>query len=88
MAVLSSGWVPSKVIKTDFKPKDKIKLVYTSTPWRGLDVLLDAMEIYSQELALQIQNSAVCSRVRATEIIIGKLKKSWDNQEQGGEGEE
>ena len=32
------------VIKTNFDPKPKIKMVYTSTPWRGLDVLLAAME--------------------------------------------
>jgi len=32
------------VTKTEFPKKDKIKLIYFSTPWRGLDVLLDAME--------------------------------------------
>lgn len=27
------------------KPKDKIRLVYTSTPWRGLETLLDAYQM-------------------------------------------
>jgi len=33
------------------KPKGKIKVCYTSTPWRGLDVLLDAWEIVKPENA-------------------------------------
>jgi glycosyltransferase involved in cell wall biosynthesis len=33
------------------RPKGKIKVCYTSTPWRGLDVLLDAWEILKPENA-------------------------------------
>ncbi len=33
------------------KPKGKIKVCYTSTPWRGLDVLLNAWEIAKPENA-------------------------------------
>lgn len=68
--------------------KGKTKMVTIKFTTLQYQVLCDAMEIYLQELALQIQNSAVCSRVRATEIIIGKLKKSWDNHELGADSEE
>ncbi len=43
-SVIKNGFDDDLIIRTDFKPKDKIKLIYTSTPWRGLDVLLNAME--------------------------------------------
>ena len=32
------------VVKEKQKPTDKIKLIYFSTPWRGLEVLLNSME--------------------------------------------
>lgn len=38
--------VPDREIKV---PQDKIKICYTSTPWRGLDVLLRAWEISPPE---------------------------------------
>lgn len=38
--------VPDRIITT---PKDKIKICYTSTPWRGLDVLLRAWELNKPE---------------------------------------
>jgi glycosyltransferase involved in cell wall biosynthesis len=38
--------VPDRIIST---PKDKIKICYTSTPWRGLDVLLRSWEINPPE---------------------------------------
>jgi hypothetical protein len=42
--VIKNGFDDDLVLKTNFDPKPKIKLIYTSTPWRGLDVLLMAME--------------------------------------------
>jgi len=41
------------------KPK-KIKLIYTSTPWRGLDVLLDAFELLDRDdVELDIYSSTI-----------------------------
>lgn len=39
---------------TDFvpvheKPKDKVRLIYTSTPWRGLGILLQAFELLDRD---------------------------------------
>jgi hypothetical protein len=39
--VIKNGY-DDLILKTNFDPKPKIKMVYTSTPWRGLDVLLAA----------------------------------------------
>lgn len=40
------------------KPKDKIKLVYTSTPFRGLDLLLDSFEALDRDdVELEIYSS-------------------------------
>jgi glycosyltransferase involved in cell wall biosynthesis len=56
--VIKNGFDDDLIIKTDFKPKDKIKLVYTSTPWRGLNVLLNAMEqIKTDKVELDVYSS-------------------------------
>jgi len=56
--VIKNGFDDDLILKTDFKPKDKLKLVFTSTPWRGLKVLLDAMEqIKTDKVELDIYSS-------------------------------
>jgi glycosyltransferase involved in cell wall biosynthesis len=56
--VIKNGFDDDLILKTEFKPKDKLKLVYTSTPWRGLDVLLSAMEqIKTDKVELDIYSS-------------------------------
>lgn len=56
--VIKLGFDDDLIIKTEFKAKDKIKLVYTSTPWRGLDVLLGAMErIKTDNIELDVYSS-------------------------------
>lgn len=49
------------VTKVDFSKKDKIKLIYFSTPWRGLDVLLDAMESLQDDpdITLDVYSSTI-----------------------------
>lgn len=69
--VIKNGFDDDLIIKTEFKPKDKIKLVYTSTPWRGLDVLLNAMEqIQTDKVELDIYSS--------TEIYGDAFKNATD----------
>jgi glycosyltransferase involved in cell wall biosynthesis len=56
--VIKNGFDDDLILKTDFKPKDKIKLIYTSTPWRGLDVLLNAMaQIKTDKVELDVYSS-------------------------------
>ena len=71
--VIKNGFDDDLIIKTEFKPKEKLKLVYTSTPWRGLDVLLSAMEqIKTDKVELDIYSS--------TQIYGDAFKKISDNQ--------
>ena len=56
--VIKNGFDDDLIIKKDFKIKDKVKLIYTSTPWRGLDVLIAAMEqIKTDKVELDIYSS-------------------------------
>jgi glycosyltransferase involved in cell wall biosynthesis len=42
------------------KPKDKLKLIYTSTPFRGLNVLLDAFELLNRDdIELDVYSSTI-----------------------------
>ena len=71
--VIKNGFDDDLIVKSDFKPKEKLKLVYTSTPWRGLDVLLMAMEqIKTDKVELDIYSS--------TQIYGDHFKKISDNQ--------
>ena len=70
--IIKNGFDDDLIIKKDFKIKDKVKLVYTSTPWRGLDVLLDAMEqIKTDKVELDIYSS--------TQIYGDQFKKYNDD---------
>ena len=48
-------------LKKDFTYKEPLKLIYFSTPWRGLDVLLDAMELLKDEkdIVLDVYSSTI-----------------------------
>jgi glycosyltransferase involved in cell wall biosynthesis len=71
--VIKNGFDDDLIIKQDFKPKDKIKLVYTSTPWRGLHVLLGAMElIKTDKVELDVYSS--------TQIYGDDFKANNDSQ--------
>lgn len=42
------------------KPKDKIKLIYTSTPWRGLEILLESFKLLNRnDIELDVYSSTV-----------------------------
>ena len=60
-------------LKTDFTPKDKIKMCYISTPWRGLEIALAAMEgIKDPNVTLDVYSS--------TEIYGKQFKDSNDSK--------
>jgi glycosyltransferase involved in cell wall biosynthesis len=70
--VIKNGFTDDLILKKDFKPKDKIRLVYTSTPWRGLEVLLNAMELVdSDKIELDVYSS--------TQIYGDDFKKKSDD---------
>jgi glycosyltransferase involved in cell wall biosynthesis len=71
--VIKNGFDDGLIVKSEFKPKEKLKLIYTSTPWRGLDVLLSAMEqIKTDKVELDIYSS--------TQIYGDAFKKVNDDQ--------
>ena len=71
--VIKNGFDDDLIVKSEFKPKEKLKLIYTSTPWRGLDVLLKAMEqIKTDKVELDIYSS--------TQIYGDAFKKVNDDQ--------
>jgi hypothetical protein len=44
--------------KLDYNKGDLIKLIYTSTPWRGLNVLLAAMQLVkNKSVHLDVKNN-------------------------------
>jgi len=55
--------IKNAVYPFEYKPKprtEKLKLIYTSTPWRGLDVLLDAFELLGRDdVELDVYSSTV-----------------------------
>jgi glycosyltransferase involved in cell wall biosynthesis len=47
-------------LKTDFTPKTKVKMCYISTPWRGLEVALAAMDaIKDPDITLDVYSSTI-----------------------------
>ena len=47
-------------LNTDFTPKEKVKMCYISTPWRGLEVALATMEaIKDPDITLDVYSSTI-----------------------------
>jgi len=47
-------------LKEDFAPKTKLKMCYISTPWRGLEIVLAAMEaIKDPDITLDVYSSTI-----------------------------
>lgn len=47
-------------VKTDFTPKKKVKMCYISTPWRGLEIALEAMsKIDDPDITLDVYSSTI-----------------------------
>jgi len=47
-------------LKTDFSPKQKLKMCYISTPWRGLEIALAAMDgIKDPDITLDVYSSTI-----------------------------
>ncbi len=47
-------------LKTDFTPKTKMRMCYISTPWRGLEIVLPAMEsIKDPDITLDVYSSTI-----------------------------
>jgi glycosyltransferase involved in cell wall biosynthesis len=71
--VIKNGFDDDLIVKQEFNKKDKIRLIYTSTPWRGLDVLLNAMEkIKTDRVELDVYSS--------TQIYGDAFKEHTDKQ--------
>ena len=61
------------IIKKDFKYKKPFKLIYMSTPWRGLDALLESMKNIEDNKEIQLD-------VYSSTIIYGEgFKRENDN---------
>lgn len=56
------------------KPKGKLKLIYTSTPWRGLHVLLDAFRMLNRDdIELDVYSSTVIYGKQFAESLKGQF---------------
>jgi glycosyltransferase involved in cell wall biosynthesis len=56
------------------KPKGKLKLIYTSTPWRGLHVLLDAFRLLNRDdVELDVYSSTIIYGQQFADSLSGKF---------------
>lgn len=66
----------------EFKPREqkgKIKLIYTSTPWRGLDVLLDSLDLLQRDdIELDIFSSTKIYGPSFEKLMQGKFDWLWE----------
>ena len=71
--VIKNGY-DDLILKTNFDPKPKIKMVYTSTPWRGLDVLLSSMKALEKNSFIELDIYS------STQIYGDHFKQNNDKQ--------
>jgi glycosyltransferase involved in cell wall biosynthesis len=66
----------------EFKTRErqgKIKLIYTSTPWRGLDVLLDSIDMLGRtDIELDIFSSTKIYGPGFEKLMQGKFDQLWE----------
>jgi glycosyltransferase involved in cell wall biosynthesis len=62
------------------KPKEKLKLIYTSTPWRGLHVLLRAFQILNRnDIELDVYSSTTIYGPAFAKSVEGKFDSLFEN---------
>ena len=70
--VIKNGLGKINLKKDFYKKGDKLKLLYHSTPWRGLNVLLGAMQLVKTNVELDVFSS--------TQIYGDEFKKQFDHE--------
>ena len=73
--VIKNG-IPKIKLRDVNKKSDKTRLIFTPTPWRGLNVLLAAMQLIKSK-------NIVCDVYSSTSIYGDKFKEANDKQFQG-----
>lgn len=64
------------------KPKGKLKLIYTSTPWRGLHVLLKAFRLLNRnDIELDVYSSTVIYGPAFAQSVAGQFDQLFDELE-------
>jgi glycosyltransferase involved in cell wall biosynthesis len=68
--------------RAEFKERDrsgKIKLIYTSTPWRGLDILIDAFKLLNRDdVELDVFSSTTIYGPNFEKSVEGQFDWLWD----------
>ena len=70
--VIKNGLGPVKLKTNFYKKGDKLRILYHSTPWRGLNVLLGAMQLVKSNVELDVYSS--------TQIYGDHFKKEFDHE--------
>lgn len=60
------------------KPKGKIKLVYTSTPWRGLDILVEVLKDLDRDIDVEIYSGTSIYGQHFHESLKGRFDNLYD----------
>jgi glycosyltransferase involved in cell wall biosynthesis len=64
----------TKAFKYKKKSKDKLKLIYTSTPWRGLHVLLEAFRLLDRDdIELDVYSSTSIYGKHFEQLTVGRF---------------
>lgn len=68
----------TEIFDTINKPKDRIKLVYTSTPWRGLHILVEVLKDLDRDVDVEIYSGTLIYGQHFHESLKGRFDKLYN----------